>query len=427
MKLAPARFEDFDTWLAALSRPTSLIEVGTLILSGLLAWALVAASARRFRSAGSSVLLGRHGVDGVLFPLLWLVFAAGARGLLELWLRPAILHLALAALLALVLIRLGVKVLQVAVGQTPWVRLLERSISWLAWGGVVLWASGLLNVVLEELDQVQWRLGATKVSLRTLLEGSLTAGAVLILSLWLSSVIEARLLRGASGSDLSLRKAASNALRAALMLIGLLLALSSAGIDLTALSVLGGAIGVGVGFGLQKLAANYVSGFVILAERSLRIGDMIRVDTFEGRVTDVRARYTVIRSLTGRESIVPNEMLITSRVENLTLADPKVWATTTVSVAYDSDVALVQKLLTEAALAQPRVLRDPPPSAALTAFGADGLEFTLGYWLADPENGQISLRSDINMAILESLRRHGVEIPYPQRVVHVRPVTPGPG
>jgi small-conductance mechanosensitive channel len=202
------------------------------------------------------------------------------------------------------------------------------------------------------------------------------------------------------------------------MFVGLLLALSAVGIDLTALSVLGGAVGVGIGLGLQKLAANYVSGFVILAERSMRIGDNVRVDNFEGRITDINARYTVIRAVTGRESIVPNEMLINNRVENLSLADSKVWQSTVVSVAYDSDVALVSRLLTDAALAQERVLRDPAPSAALSAFGADGLEFTLGYWIEDPENGQLNVRSAINVAILDAFQQNHIEIPFPQRVIH---------
>jgi small-conductance mechanosensitive channel len=190
------------------------------------------------------------------------------------------------------------------------------------------------------------------------------------------------------------------------------------GIDLTALSVLGGAVGVGIGFGLQKLAANYVSGFVILAERSIRIGDFVKVDGFEGRVTDINARYTVISAPNGRESIVPNELLLTQRVENLSLNSPKISQSTVVSVGYDSDVALVQRLLTDAALQEARVLREPAPSATLTAFGADGLEFNLGYWLADPENGQGNLRSDINLRILQALRDNHIEVPYPQRVVH---------
>jgi small-conductance mechanosensitive channel len=310
--------------------------------------------------------------------------------------------------------------LQAAFQQTPVVRLLERSISWLAWLAMVLWVSGLLPVVLEELDQISWKVGGSAMSVRTMIEGALTAGGVLIVSLWISSGIESRLLRSATGGELSLRKAMSNATRALLMFVGLLVALSAVGINLSALSVLGGAIGVGVGFGLQKLAANYVSGFVILAERSMRIGDNVRVDGFEGRITQINARYTVIRSLVGREAIVPNEMLITSRVENLSLADAQVWQFTVVTVGYDSDVELVMRLLKEAALNHARVLRSPEPSVSLSSFGADGLEFTVGYWITDPENGSLNLKSLINLDILSALRQHHIEIPFPQRVLHTR-------
>ena len=271
------------------------------------------------------------------------------------------------------------------------------------------------------MEQVTWKLGGSHISLRTLIEGVLTAGAVVIVTLWISSAIEAKLLRNATGGELSLRKAMSNGLKALLTFVGLMMALTAVGIDLTALSVLGGAIGVGVGMGLQKLAANYVSGFLILAERSMRIGDMVRVDNFEGRITDINARYTVIRSGTGRESIVPNEILVVTRVENMSLADPKVWLSTTVSVGYDTDVAEVQALLLNAAVSQERVLKDPAPSASLTAFGADGLEFTIGFWISDPENGQLNVRSQVNTAILEALRAHHIDIPYPQRVVRTIP------
>ena len=290
----------------------------------------------------------------------------------------------------------------------------------LAWLAMVLWVSGLLPLVLEELDQITWKIGGSKMSVRTMIEGALTAGAMLIISLWISAAIESRLLRNATGGELSLRKAASNATRALLMFVGLMLAVSAVGIDLTAFSVVGGAIGVGVGFGLQKLAANYVSGFVILAERSMRIGDNVRVDNFEGVVMEINARYTVIRSLAGRESIVPNEMLITTRVENLSLADSRVWLFTVVSVGYESDENLVMELLKQAALNQPRVLRDPGPSVNLSVFGADGLEFKVGFWIADPENGSDNLRSMINLDILRSLRANHIEIPYPQRVIHSR-------
>jgi small-conductance mechanosensitive channel len=250
-----------------------------------------------------------------------------------------------------------------------------------------------------------------------MIEGGLTAALVLVLALWASSAIEAQLLRRES-LDLSMRKIAANAIRALLLFIGLLFALSAAGIDLTALGVLGGALGVGLGFGLQKLAANYVSGFVILAERSLRIGDMVKVDGFEGRVTDIKTRYTVIRSLGGKEAIVPNENLITQRVENSSLADPRVLLSTVVQVSYDCDVEAVIAALVAVTKELPRVLADPGPAVQLSQFAADGLELTIFFWIMDPENGSGSVRSEVNLAILRTLRSLGVDIPYPQRVVH---------
>jgi small-conductance mechanosensitive channel len=418
---SPRPVDDLSAWLHGLLQPAALAELATLLVVALLAWSLVAGLRRALalQNEPQSVMFGQRIVDGALFPLVLLVLGFMARGLVARFVPLAVFHVAIPVLVSLAVIRLGVKVLQVAFDDSPWVKVLERTISWVAWAGMVLWVSGLLPVMLAEAEDIRWKVGATTLSLRTLIEGIVTASAVLIITLWISSAIESRLLRSSVGSDRSLRKAISNATRALLLFVGLIIALSAVGIDLTALSVLGGAVGVGIGFGLQKLASNYVSGFVILAERSVRIGDNVRVDNFEGRITDINARYTLIRNLSGRESIVPNEMLITNRVENLSLADPNVWQSTVVSVAYDSDVDLVTRLLLDAATAQPRVLKSPGPSVALSNFGADGLEFTLGYWIGDPENGQLALRSAINLAILSSLRANGIEIPFPQRVVHV--------
>lgn len=417
-----SRITDFEGWLAALTKPAALTELAVLLACGLLAWLLASLAGRAVATTRdkSSIMFGRSIVDGVLFPLLLLCLAYVAQALLVRWMALAFFKIAIPVLLSLLVIRFGVKVLQAAFSTTPLVKLLERSISWLAWLAMVLWVSGLLPVLLDELDQITWKVGGTTLSVRNILEGSLTAAAVLIVTLWISAAIESRLLRHATGGELSLRKAVSNATRALLVFVGLLVALSAVGINLAALSVLGGAIGVGIGFGLQKLAANYVSGFVILAERSMRIGDNVRVDNFEGLITQINARYTVIRSLAGRESIVPNEMLITSRVENLSLADSRLWQFTMVSVGYESDVELVMNLLKQAALNQTRVMREPGPSVALTTFGADGLEFKVGYWVADPENGTDSLRSLINLDILRALRENQIDIPYPQRVVHTR-------
>ena len=342
--------DDVGQWLGAFASPTVLIELASLLVCVGLAWVVVAGLRRGFHHEGRrSILFGHRVIDGALFPIVLLASGYVARTLLIKWVPLAVFKVAIPVLVSLVVIRIGAKVLQVAFPQSAWVKPIERSISWLAWMAMVLWVTGLLPRMLGEMEQIHWKVGNVTLSLRTMVEGALTAGAVLLLTLWVSAAIESRLLRSATGAELSLRKAISNALRALMVFFGLIISMSAVGIDLTALSVLGGAVGVGIGLGLQRLAANYVSGFVILTERSMRIGDNVRVDNFEGRITNINARYTVVRSSAWRESIVPNEMMITQRVENLSLADPRVWLSTVVSVAYDSDVDLVIRLLTESA------------------------------------------------------------------------------
>ncbi len=418
---AALRIDDWSQWWANVNQHGVLFELLLVIGSGLLAWALAAAAQRAWswpRERGS-ILSGEKAYDGALFPLLWLGFAYLACVELAHWQPVPLFRVILPALIALVIIRIGVKVLQAAFPSAKPVRALERSISWLAWLGYVLWITGLLPVMMDELDQLTWQMGGATLSVAMLIRGAITVGGVVVLALWASAAIETRLLRAASGAELSVRMAISNAVRAFLLFVGVLVAFSAVGINLTALSVLGGAIGVGIGLGLQKLAANYVSGFVVLAERAIRIGDVIRVDGFEGKVANIRTRYTVIKAGNGREAIVPNEMLVTQRVENLSMTDTRVWLSSSVSVGYDSDPALVMELLTQATLSCKGVLRDPPPSATFNAFGADGLDFSVGFWLDQAQTGQAGLRSDVNLAILQTLRAHGIDIPYPQRVVHM--------
>jgi small-conductance mechanosensitive channel len=418
--VAPA--QDLDAWLAALTRPSVLVEGAVLLACLGAAWFVVRLARLALDPAQrpTSVWFGTRIVDGVLFPVAALLFALAARAALTPSLAIALLHLAVPILASLVVIRIAVRVLHVAFPASHAVRVLERTLSWLVWGGLVLWVSGLLPLVLRELDDIHWKVGGADVSVRSLLEGALSAAAVLVVVLWVSAAIEARLIAGAT-DNLSVRKIAANATRAVLLLVGVMFALSAAGIPLGALSVLGGALGVGLGFGLQKLAANYVSGFVILAERSLRIGDTVKIDNFEGRVTDIKTRYTVIRALNGRESIVPNEMLITQRVENSSLADPQVAITTTLQVAYGSDLDALLPRLVDAIAVVPRVLREPAPAVQLAGFGADGLDLQVVFWIEDPQNGQGNVRSDVNLAVLRTLDSLGVSIPFPQRVVHQAP------
>ena len=408
-------------WLQTEVQPLLLKELALLALALLLAW-LISYQLSRFASQ-TSVLFGRGVVDGVLFPMAALALAYVAQVVFLKHQTPLLFKLAIPVLLSLALIRLCARVLMAVFPVSPLAQLTERLISWLAWGLAVLWITDLLPLVAQELEQIKLNFGKVRLDLRTLLEGVLSCGLVLVLSLWVSATIEQRLL-ARTVSDLSMRKVAANLLRAVLLLVGLLFALSAVGVDLTALSVLGGAFGVGLGLGLQKLAANYVSGFVVLVERSVRIGDYIKVDGLEGRVTDIKTRYTLLRDASGRESIIPNEILLTQRVDNLSLSDPQIAVNCNFTLGTDVDIAQVQALLCQAALQSERVLRDPEPQAFLSKVDAAGLEFTVVSWVSDPEAGYLKTRSQINTAVMLALRQAGIELPKAQQQGFWRPAPP---
>ena len=415
---------ELESLLTMLARPRALIEVGLVLACLALSWLIVHRIAKHLRPAPGhhSVLMGHRVFDGVLFPVIALLLALGARRLMPLLGEPvALFRVVIPVLLSLVVIRLVARVLRATMPDSLGIKLLERSVSWVAWLGSILWIVGVLPIVIDELDDYPLTFlpknGNHYTTVYDLLVGVLQVGAVMLVVLWLSSAIESRLLRGKAVMDLSMRKIAVNLTRTALLVVGAMVALNMVGLNLSALSWLGGAVGVGLGFGLQKIAANYVSGFMILAERSLRIGDMVKVDNFEGRISDIKTRYTVIRALNGREAIVPNESLITTRVENLSLADPQVIVTTVVQVAYGTDVDALFPQLIEEIKRVPRVLSEPAPSVSLSNFAADGLELTVGFWISDPHNGQGGVRSDVNLAILRLLNRLEIDIPFPQRVL----------
>lgn len=405
--------------VANLTSRTALIELAAFVGCLLLAWALVRLLRGPLAPRENSVWFGQRIVDGVMFPLLALLLALFTRWLLQGQVPTAVFKLVVPILMSLAAIRLTVRVLHQAFPTSPVVRLFERTFSWVAWIAVVLWVTGILPLLLAELDQITWKLGGTTISVRNLLEGAISAVVVLMVTLWLSSLLEQRLLRGAV-ENLSMRKMAANALRALLLFMGLLFALSAAGIDLTALGVLGGALGVGIGFGMQKIAANYISGFIILFDKSIEPGRLIRVDRFRGTVAEIRTRYTVLHGMDGVDAIVPNEMLVNSVVESETFTNNLARAMVQVGVAYASDVERAMALMVEAARAQPRVLTDPAPMAFLVAFADSGITLELGFWINDPKTGTLALRSDINLAILRSFRGAGIDIPFPQREVTIR-------
>ncbi len=334
-----------------------------------------------------------------------------------------LLRLALLLFVALAVIRFCVYVVRRALSRSAWLQASERTVVVTLWVGVVLYATGLLGDVVQWLDRTAVPVGRQHISLWVIAQAAASVVVTVVAALWVGSAIEARLLRSTT-LERNLRYVLARVAKAALLVVAVLAALSMVGIDLTVLSVFGGALGVGLGLGLQRIASNYVAGFILLLDRSLRIGDTIAVDKHTGVVTQINTRYTVLRATDGTEAIVPNEMLVSTAVSNRSYSDRRVALSLKLSVSYDASLDEALAVLVQAAQSSDRVLKDPAPAAFVTGFGADGMELQVKYWIQDPEEGSLSITSEVAKAIHQNLRAAGIVIPYPQR--ELRWVGPNP-
>ena len=284
----------------------------------------------------------------------------------------------------------------------------EKAVRTVVLVAVTLYATGLWDDVVQWMVSTAIPLGNSgRISIWSVLIGSLTTLLALGGAMWLGSFIDAR-LAAQSGLEPNLRIVLSRVLRALLLVAALLIGLALSGIDLTVLSVFGGALGVGLGLGLQRVASNYVSGFTLLIDHSLRIGDVISVDRYEGRVTQISTRYTVLRSRDGIDAVVPNEMLISSPVTNYTRGDRKICLSVDLPFAPHSDPAQLKPAMVSATLGVARVLAAPAPDVLFKDVVAGNLLLEVQFWIDDPENGRQNVRSDVALAVLSALRGEGV-------------------
>ena len=352
------------------------------------------------------------------FPLTGMVLTGIALSTLGNLIHVNLLKLAMPLLGSMALVRGVVFVLRQAFPRATWLTAWERIIAATVWGWLALYITDLAPYVIDAMESVQFHVGKQHIDLWTVLRGIATVFLTVVFALWIAGVIETRLMR-VHTLDANLRLVGVRVAKAVLTVVAILASLALVGIDMTALSVFTGALGVGLGFGLQKIASNYVSGFIILLDRSIRIGNIIQVGSESGEVTQITTRYTVLKHPAGSEYIVPNETLIGSTVQNQTYSDTRIRLSTTVGVAYDSDLDLACRLMTEAAAAHPRVLAEPAPRVFLTQFADSSINLELGLWIGDPEEGKGNIVSDVNFAIWRAFKEHGVAIPFPQREVRL--------
>ena len=387
-----------------------------------LAWLAGRVLQPRIASMESSPAVGRDMLSAIRFPLVGVLLVLVARAAMG-GVGLTLLDLMVALLTAAIIIRLVVVMLRQVFAPSGWRDTAIRVIATLVWIGFALHITGLLPDLLKFLDGLGFAVGKGRISILLILQGLLSVMATVLVALWLGRLIEARAM-AATDLDINLRVMISKLAQALLVLAAILLALPAVGIDLTALSVFGGALGVGLGFGLQKIASNYISGFIILMDRSVSLGNLVTVDSHTGTLTKMTARYVVVRSLSGTESIIPNDTLITSTVVNQSYTDKQVRQSVAVQAGYDSDLELAMRLLEEAAARQSRILKDPAPKALLMRFADSGVDLELGFWVDDPQAGTARLKSDLQLDIWKAFRQHGIDIPYPQRVVRMAQTSP---
>ena len=410
---------DLDRVQEAVNTTSGLIDLAAVLLC--FGVAFVVDRRVRLGSGAESRLakLGAGSVNRLIFPLTALLLLLLARGAIRHWHDPYFFAIAVPLAIALALIRLFVYGLHSLFGPSRWLPVSERAIGYTIWAALLLYYGGVLQEIGNTLAEAKLPLGKTDLSVLDLGRDALVLILAVVVSLWVSGLLEQRLMRTTAG-DTNARAVMAKLFRALLLFVGVLIALSAAGIDLTVLSVFGGALGVGIGLGLQKLASNYIAGFTILLDRSIRIGDMVTVDNRFGVVSKATARYIVVRSLDGVEAIVPNEIMVTTTVLNHSYTTREIRVSVPVQISYDSDLELAMRLMVEVALAEPRVLRLPsPPVVLILRFADSGIDLELAVWINDPENGQGNLRSALYLGVWRVFREQGIKIPYPQREVRL--------
>ena len=406
--------------------PVMIWQAGTLIGTLLIAWLLARLVRRKLDSRRQArqeaMRFGAESLRKALFPLLGGVLVWIAQTALDDYMSTSLLELALVPLIGIALIYIVFFIARRVFGRSgqahAWLSITEKLVSVVVWVGMVIAVLGIQDEVLRWMASVRFRVGTAHMTLLSLTTGLMWVCATVVFALWLGSAYEDRVMR-AHSIDENLRVALARLGRALLVLAAVLISFSLVGIDITVLGVFSGALGVGLGFGLQKIASNYVSGFIILLDRSLRLGDTINVSGLQGRVTEIRTRYTMVRGLDGIETLIPNEKLMTDVVQNHSSYLTRGYAKAAVQIAYSADLERAMALLVEAARGVERVLDDPAPAAYLVGFGSDGINLELGFWIEEAAKGTAGTRSTVNLNIWRLFNENGIAIPYTRRDIRL--------
>lgn len=426
-----AFFRQLPHWIAARATPELFYELTVLAISALCAWLIHRTMSESLRAglAAAAQKGLRHitlrTAQRILLPSTMLAgVLIGRSGLRSMQLPVGLLDIVVPLLVSLVAIRLLVYVLRKGFPVTPALKTWENLISGTIWVMVALHLLGWLPAVEATLDEFAVNIGSSRISLLAAIKLVALVALLLMLAFWLSGFIERR-IRTSTRMTPSSQVAFGKFSKVFLITLAFLLAIDAVGIDLTTLTVFGGALGVGIGFGLQRITSNFISGFILVLDRSIKPGDVISVGSNDGKfgwVQELRARYVVVRDRDGVERLIPNENLITSEVVNWSYSDTNTRVRLPVQISYADDPEQAMALLLEAAKASDRVLAVPEPAARMLEFADSGIQLELRIWISDPENGIGNVRTDINLAIWKLFKEAGITIPFPQRDVHLRAI-----
>jgi len=432
------------TFFVRLASPEILAEIIAVVIASMIAVAgahAVRAWHRRHGPAdGTGTGWGRiveATIIGVPILLALIVLALVRWALALLGMHTAVVDIALQLTIAFVVVRMGVYVVRLMLGGEGWIQAWETRIAFLLWLLMSFELLGWFSLAEATLDKIDLIPGKTQFSLWALLKGVVVVSGFVVVTSLAARAAERRIMK-VEALAVSTRIGISKFAYFSLVGVGVLLGINAAGVDVTTLNVLTGAIGLGLGFGLQAIASNFVSGFVLLMDKSIKPGDVISFTGHTGTSTEnfgwvqeLRGRYVVVRDRDGVETLVPNQNLITNQVINWSYSDQRVRLRLPVMISYEDDPEVALQALLEATQHHPRILRDPGPVTRLMSFEDYGMRLEVRFWIADPMNGVNNVRSDVNRAIWRVFKAHGIKIPVAQRELRMlerreRPARPRP-
>ena len=391
--------------------------LGVLLIAWFSSWQF-----QRWRTnrGGRDESLAATTVQKVLAPIVVAIASWLSSVIIEAFGAPnQMLRIAATLALSFAAVRLLVFALQRMLRPGPLLATSEKLIAWSIWAFVAIYLLGWNTPIVRALESVSLPFGTKHFTLLDAFRAIATLVISLLVAGYLGIVVERRVM-AAIHVSIGVRVGVVKFTKLALVLVAAMVAIDNSGINLTALQVFGGALGVGLGFGLQRVASNFVCGFILVGDRSIRQGDVITIGDRFGVVTELRARYVVVRDRDNVDTLIPNETMITSEVVNWSYGDRNVRLKLPVQISYDDNPRQALDLLVRAGQEHPRVLKDPAPAARVRDFGDNGIDLELRFWIRDPEDGVNNVRSDLYLAIWDCFKAAGITIPYPQRDLHLR-------